>query len=52
MQELLEKALDSCRRHAADEPFAFETVAQLIRTFAGNFRLLTRILTQIEPVLE
>jgi DNA transposition AAA+ family ATPase len=34
-----------------EEPFAPKVMARLIRMTGGNFRLLTRLLTQIERVL-
>jgi len=51
MQELLEKRWTASGVTLPDEPLIPEVVASLIRMTGGNFRLLTRLLTQIERVL-
>jgi len=52
LQELLEQRWTPVGVTLPDEPFAPEVMARLIRMTGGNFRLLTRLLTQIERVLE
>jgi hypothetical protein len=51
MQELLEKRWTPAGVTLPDEQLVPEVIASLIRMTAGNFRLLTRLLTQIERVL-
>ncbi len=52
MQELLERHWTPVGVTLPDEPLAPEVTARLIRMTGGNFRLLTRLLTQIERVLD
>lgn len=52
MQELLERRWTPVGVALPDEPLVPEVIARLIRMTGGNFRLLTRLLTQIERVLE
>jgi hypothetical protein len=51
MQKLLERHWTPVGVTLLDDPFAPEIMARLIRMTGGNFRLLTRLLTQIERVL-
>ena len=51
MQELLEKRWTPVGVTLPDEQLVPEVIASLIRMTGGNFRLLTRLLTQIERVL-
>jgi DNA transposition AAA+ family ATPase len=52
MQKLLEQRWTPVGVILPNEPLAPEVIAKLIRMTGGNFRLLTRILTQIERVLD
>jgi hypothetical protein len=52
MHELLERRWVPVGVTLPDEPLLPEVIARLIRMTGGNFRLLTRLLTQIERVLE
>jgi hypothetical protein len=52
MQELLDRRWTPVGVSLPDEPLAPEVIARLIRMTGGNFRLLARLLTQIERVLE
>jgi hypothetical protein len=52
MQKLLEQRWTPIGVTLPNEPLAPEVIAKLIRMTGGNFRLLTRILTQIERVLD
>jgi hypothetical protein len=52
MQELLEQRWTPVGVTLPDEAFAPEVMARLTPMTGGNFRLLTRLLTQIERVLE
>ena len=51
MRELLDCQWAPVGVMLPDEPFAPEVIARLIRITGGNFRLLTRLLTQIERIL-
>jgi hypothetical protein len=51
VQELLEKRWTPVGVTLRDEQLIPEVIASLIRMTGGNFRLLTRLLTQIERVL-
>jgi hypothetical protein len=51
VQELLEQRWTPAGVTLPDEPLIPEVIASLIRMTGGNFRLLTRLLTQIERVL-
>ena len=51
MQKLLERHWTPVDVTLPEEPFTTEVLARLIRMTGGNFRLLTRLLTQIERVL-
>ena len=51
VQELLERRWTPAGVTLPDEKLIPEVIASLIRMTGGNFRLLTRLLTQIERVL-
>jgi hypothetical protein len=51
VQELLEQRWTPAGVTLPDEQLIPEVIASLIRMTGGNFRLLTRLLTQIERVL-
>ena len=52
MQKLLQQRWTPAGVKLPNEQLLPEVVAKLIRMTGGNFRLLTRILTQIERVLD
>jgi DNA transposition AAA+ family ATPase len=52
MQKLLEQRWTPSELNSQMSNSSREVVAKLIRMTGGNFRLLTRILTQIERVLD
>jgi DNA transposition AAA+ family ATPase len=52
MRQLLEQRWTPPGVHLPQEPMDAETVAAIIRITGGNFRLLNRLLTQMERVLE
>ena len=52
MQELLEQRWTPTGVTLPDEKLVPEVIASVIRMTGGNFRLLTRLLTQIERVLQ
>jgi hypothetical protein len=51
MQQLLEQRWTPPDVQLPDHPLAPEVIARIIRMTGGNFRLLNRLLTQIERVL-
>jgi DNA transposition AAA+ family ATPase len=52
MQKLLDQRWTPTGVTLPDKPLDPDVIAKLIRMTGGNFRLLTRILTQIERVLD
>jgi DNA transposition AAA+ family ATPase len=52
IRDLLEKGWVPPGVNLPEQPLASEAVAAIIRMTAGNFRLLNRLLTQIERILE
>ena len=52
VRELLGRRWTPPGVHLPQEPLDAETVAAIIRITGGNFRLLNRLLTQMERILE
>jgi hypothetical protein len=52
VRELLERLWTPPSVHLPENPLDAETVAAIIRITGGNFRLLNRLLTQMERILE
>ena len=52
IRELLEQRWSPPGVHLPENPVEPETVAAIIRITGGNFRLLNRLLTQMERILE
>ncbi|HUQ93416.1 MAG TPA: hypothetical protein VM120_17170 [Bryobacteraceae bacterium] len=52
IRELLDQRWTPPSVHLPDGPLDPETVAAIIRITGGNFRLLSRLLTQMERILE
>jgi DNA transposition AAA+ family ATPase len=52
IRQLLERRWAPPGVHLPDQPLDPETVAAIIRITGGNFRLLNRLLTQVERILE
>jgi hypothetical protein len=52
VRELLGRRWTPPGVHLPQEPLDTETVAAIIRITGGNFRLLNRLLTQMERILE
>lgn len=52
IRDLLEKGWAPPGVNLPEQPLGSEAVASIIRMTAGNFRLLNRLLTQIERILE
>jgi len=52
VRELLDRRWAPPGVHLPDQPMDTETVAAIIRITGGNFRLLNRLLTQMERILE
>ena len=52
IRQLLEQRWMPPGMHLAQQPWTPETVAAIIRITSGNFRLLNRLLTQLERILE
>lgn len=44
--------MDTCGRCPADEMLAPDVITSLVRMSSGNFRLLSRLLTQVERILK
>jgi hypothetical protein len=52
IRQLLEQRWAPPGVHLPQQPLDQETVAAIIRITGGNFRLLNRLLTQMERILE